>query len=250
MLRFNDKKLVFKPTLLGWLITLIFIPLFINFGQWQYAKAQKQKQRQTSYQQSDIASAEMFPQGVSFDDYDALSEQWNYRKVTVKGVYDKQHQFLLDNQVHDTRAGYHVITPLKIDQSDEYVLINRGWVPALATHSELPEIKTTAEPVTLSGMVWVPSKKYFTLEDKTDIQFKKVWQFMDISLYQQTVPIKLSSLAIKLDPQSEGGGFARQWQVSFKRIATHISYAYQWFGFAVATLMIFIYMSVKPVEAE
>jgi surfeit locus 1 family protein len=38
--------------------------------------------------------------------------------------------------------------------------------------------------------------------------------------------------------------------VSAERITTHMGYAYQWFGFAVATLLIFIYMSVNRIRPE
>jgi surfeit locus 1 family protein len=53
-----------------------------------------------------------------------------------------------------------------------------------------------------------------------------------------------------LDLASEAGGFVRNWTVSAERITTHMGYAYQWFGFAVATLLIFIYMSVSRIRPE
>jgi cytochrome oxidase assembly protein ShyY1 len=39
-------------------------------------------------------------------------------------------------------------------------------------------------------------------------------------------------------------------QMTAERITTHMGYAYQWFGFAVATLLIFIYMSVSRLRPE
>lgn len=248
-MRFNKKEITFKPSVVGLIAILICIPLFIHFGLWQYGKAQKQKMRQTSYLKSDQQEAETFP--VYLNKLDKTNkEYWQYKKISITGVYETKYQFLLDNQVHQTRAGYHVITPLKVKGSKQYVLINRGWIPANATHSDVPTIKTPTEVQQIIGQVWVPSERYFTLETQNDAQaaFKRVWQYMDVSQYQATVPINISPLLIKLDPDSEAGGFARQWTVSFKRIATHMSYAYQWFGFAAAALMIFIYMSTTVNE--
>ena len=73
---------------------------------------------------------------------------------------------------------------------------------------------------------------------------------MRLDEYQARAPFSVSTMAIKLDPASEAGGFVRNWTVSAERITTHIGYAYQWFGFAVATLLIFIYMSVSRIRRE
>lgn len=250
-MRFNNKEIIFKPSLVGLTALLICIPLFIHFGVWQYGKAQKQKMRQTSYLKSDQQKAEMFPSHLKkLNKTD--KEIWQYKKVKIEGVYEEQYQFLLDNQVHQTRAGYHVITPLKIGDSEGYVLVNRGWIPANATHSDIPVVDTPKTLQQVIGQVWLPSERYFTLEAKEETQtdFKRVWQYMDVKQYQQMVPIDVSPMLIKLDPKSDAGGFARQWTVSFKRIATHMSYAYQWFGFAAAALMIFIYMSITVNEVK
>jgi len=72
---------------------------------------------------------------------------------------------------------------------------------------------------------------------------------MNMNSYQHSVPFVVSDLAIKLDQASDAGGFVRNWQVPVERIATNIGYAYQWFGFALATLLIYIYMSVSKVTA-
>ncbi len=250
-MRFNNKEITFKPTLVGIVAILLCIPLFIHFGLWQYGKAQKQKMRQTSYLKSDQQESEMFPIDLLSTD-DNLTANWQYKKVSIVGVYQKEYQFLLDNQVHQTRAGYHVITPLKVHDSDQLILINRGWIPANATHSDIPTVETPEGSQEVVGQIWVPSKRYFTLEnpEAEQAEFKRVWQYMDVHQYQQTVPFKISPFLVKLDPKSDAGGFARHWTISFKRIATHMSYAYQWFGFAVAALLIFIYMSTTVNEVK
>lgn len=245
-MRINNQDLSFKPTVVGMIATLVCIPLFIHFGLWQYGKAQKQQLRQTTYLKSDQQPAAMFPIDLAQLNPANIAD-WQYKKVSISGEYDTRYQFLLDNQVHQTRAGYHVITPLKVAGATQYVLVNRGWLPANAVHTEVPVFETPNGLQEVVGQVWVPSDRYFTLEasDAQPTAFKKVWQYIDLKKYQQTVPFKVSPLLIKLDANSDAGGFARAWTVSFKRIATHMSYAYQWFGFAVATFLIFIYMSMQ-----
>jgi surfeit locus 1 family protein len=55
-------------------------------------------------------------------------------------------------------------------------------------------------------------------------------------------------MTIKLDQSSDAGGFIRNWQVPADRIATNIGYAYQWFGFALAALLIYLYMSITKIS--
>ncbi len=247
-LQFTIHRYIFRPTLLGIVLTLICIPLFIKFGLWQYNKAQQKIAIQSAYQTAEASGAQTFPVHITADNQLEI-DAWNYKRVKVSGSYETQYQFLLDNKVEQNQAGYHVITPFKIATSNQYVLINRGWVAGNASHAELPEFSTPGEPVTLTGQIWVPSKKIFTLEDKSVTAANKawqpVWQNMDMVQYQKNVPFSVSPFAIKLDHGEQAGGFLRNWQVPADRITTHIGYAYQWFGFAVATLLIFLYMSIS-----
>ncbi|MDO9234280.1 SURF1 family protein [Methylotenera sp.] len=250
-IQFRVNRYIFRPTLMGIVITLICIPLFIKFGLWQYNKAQQKLAIQTAYNHAKVDEAIQFPLNhIKNEQLDI--DDWKFKKVAVTGVYDTKYQFLLDNQVEGKRVGFHVITPLKIDHTSRYVLINRGWVLGKDTHTDLPIFNTPVGTQTIIGQIWVPSKKIFTLEaepmavnsGKSNSEpWKMVWQNMDIDKYKQLVPFTVSDMAIKLDQNSEAGGFVRNWQVPAERITTHIGYAYQWFGFAFATLLIFIYMS-------
>ena len=68
---------------------------------------------------------------------------------------------------------------------------------------------------------------------------------MDLERYQNSVAIKVLPIVIKLDTKSNAGGFVRNWQLPADKIATNMGYAYQWFGFAVASILIFLYTSIK-----
>lgn len=253
-IQFKVYQYLFKPSLVGIIATLICVPLFINFGLWQYNKAQQKLSIQSAYNQAKVGDALLFPAEIISNNVVEL-EDWKYKKVSVVGTYETKYQFLLDNQVDGQRVGYHVITPLKIDGSTQYVLVNRGWILGKDTHTDLPEFSTPTGKITLTGQIWVPSKKFFSLEGKANPANKNevwqaVWQNMDMAKYQKSVPFSVSAMAIKLDGDVDAGGFVRNWQVPVERIATNIGYAYQWFGFALASLFIFIYMSFTRIKQE
>lgn len=241
-LQFRMSDYVFRPTWLGTLITLVCIPSFISLGQWQYHKAE-QKQALQDLRDS-YAVETPVPMPPSVDE----PEIWKYRHVVVRGEYVPRYQILLDNQVQNERVGYHVITPLKIEGSDRYVLINRGWIAAEANHSDLPAVSTPQGSQQVVGQVWVPAKNYYSLEtpeQKNDTQWQPLWQNLDMQRYASIVPFAVSPLVIRLDSDSQAGGFSRDWPAPAERITTHIGYAYQWYGFAVAAFIIYLVVSFR-----
>lgn len=241
-MQFRFSNYVFSLSWTGLLILIICVPLFIKLGLWQYNKAKLKQDIQNSYHASLNHDALSLP--AQLDNLDA----WQYKKVKIKGHYETEYQILLDNQVEGSRAGFHVLTPLKIENTNEYVLINRGWVPGGSAHNDLPTITTPQTPVEVVGLVWIPSKKIFTLEsDAQKNQWHQVWQHMDMARYQSSVAIKVLPVVIKLDSKSNAGGFVRNWQLPADKIATNMGYAFQWFGFAIASILIFLYTSIKKV---
>ena len=245
-MQFRFLNVEFKPTLLGTLITLVCIPTFIKLGFWQYDKAALKQKIQANFEQTNAN------QSPNLKDYLLNSEQLEFKKIEVDGEYDKHYQILIDNKVENSLAGYHVITPLKIQNSDTYVLVNRGWIQGNKARADIPTFDTPKGVLKIKGMAWLPTKKIFTLEDKTqaatNAKWQLVWQNLDMQKYVKTAPIKILPIIVKLDNDSAAGGFVRNWEMSADRIVTHMGYAYQWFGFAFAALAIYLYLSIKKLN--
>ena len=54
------------------------------------------------------------------------SKQWD--QVSIYGEFDESKQILLDNVIYNGVAGYKVLTPLKIKSSENFILVDRGWI--------------------------------------------------------------------------------------------------------------------------
>ena len=241
----------FRPSWLGFLITLCCIPVFIKLGLWQYHKAEQKQALQAMYDSYSHEPPVALPQTI------AKPEEWRYRQVKVTGEYVPRYQILLDNQVDKGQVGYHVITPLRMQNTENYVLVDRGWIPAEANHSVLPEIRTPGGQQQVLGQVWLPSTKFFSFESRqpdTNYQsnWQALWQNMDMERYARSVPFQIAPVVLRLDAKSGAGGFLRDWPQPAERVTTNIGYAYQWFGFAAAAIVIFIVVSCKkmPVKDE
>ncbi|MDR2220839.1 MAG: SURF1 family protein [Methylobacillus sp.] len=237
-------KYHFQPRLLPALTALLCAALFVRLGLWQQHKAEA---KQTLQAQLD---SHMKEAPVALPDTIADAEAWRYRNVRVRGSYETHYQILLDNQVDDERAGYHVVTPLHIEGTERRILVDRGWIPAPVLHSDIPVIETPGEPLEITGNLWLPSDKIYTLESPTPAAgWQKVWQNMDMKRYRQAVPFELHPLVIRLAPDSDAGGFTRNWPRPAERMEMNWGYAYQWYGFAVAAIAIWLFLSFRKVEA-
>ena len=149
-------------------------------------------------------------------------------------------------RVEDEKVGYHVFTPFRIEASERYILINRGWVPLGDDRTVLPEIKTPEGMMDLSGVAMLPPSKLYELEQPKplDSGWQVVWQNIDLARLRKAVPFSLQPLIIQLD-QTSLGGFVRNWPRHDDKVVTHQGYAFQWYGMAVMLALFYFFVNIK-----
>ncbi|HXE39802.1 MAG TPA: SURF1 family protein [Azonexus sp.] len=227
-----------QVAILGGLLLALLLPAFISLGLWQWRKAEAKTQLQSELDTRSHDAAIAMPKTP------VAGEALRYRRVILRGSFDASRQFLLDNQVHQEQAGYHVITPLRIAGSDLHVLVDRGWLPAPADHRIVPLAEVPAGEVELSGIAVLPAKRFFNLARQPTSGWAPVWQNLDLERFRQSVAYPLQPVIVQLDPAAPGG-YVRQWPRPDERADRHRSYALQWFGFAATSLGIWGYFLVR-----
>ena len=116
------------------------------------------------------------------------AEDVAWRRVEVRGRFEPKYAVFIDNRILHGAAGYHVVMPLRIADSERYVLVNRGWVAGSPARSELPQITTPAETVSIAGLATVPSQRYFELSTKWP---RQGCQNLTLERYRETMPIAI-----------------------------------------------------------
>ena len=53
-----------------------------------------------------------------------------FRRATVSGTYDFENEFVLTSRSRNGSPGVHLITPLRLADTDTAILVNRGWAYA------------------------------------------------------------------------------------------------------------------------
>lgn len=229
-----------RALLLGGLLQLLLLPAFIALGLWQWNKAEQKTALQAALDQRSAAPA------IAMPSVPADAAALRHHRVLLRGRYDASKQVLIDNRLYREQAGYHVITPLRLEGSDMHVLVNRGWLPAPADHSRPPDTAVPAGTVEITGIAALPPGRSFTLAPQPTSGWEPVWQILDLERFRSAVDYPLQPLVVQLDPTAPGG-FVRDWPRPDERADRHRSYALQWFGFALASLGIWgFFLLRKP----
>ncbi|MDH3970882.1 MAG: SURF1 family protein [Gammaproteobacteria bacterium] len=235
----------FRPALWPTVATLLLLPLMTGLGIWQLERASWKQQLVDMHE----GRGRLSPIGLA-----AASEggDLQYRRVFARGHYDMEHQLLLDNRTFNGHAGYHVLTPLKLANSDKVVLVNRGWVPLGSSRAVLPEIPGTYGEVLVDATIKLPPKKFFRLGemDEPNTSWPKVVQQLQLEPLGQMLDVTLEPLILLLDKEDQFG-FIRDWKPVYGVTPDkHKAYAVQWFTLAVVLLMIYVGANSKRIPKD
>lgn len=219
----------------GGLLLLVLLPLFAGLGIWQLRKAEDRFGRQAELEARSRGAPAAMPEQP------AAAGELRYRRFVLRGEYESESQFLVDNRVHAGRAGYHVVTPLRLAGSTTRVLVNRGWIPAGQRRAELPGAAPPSGLVEITGIAVVPPERFFTLGAGEP---GPVWQNLDIARFRAGASYPLQPAVIQLDPAAPGG-YLREWPRPDENAGRNLGYAVQWFGGALASLGIWLHFLLR-----
>ncbi|MGB9128563.1 MAG: SURF1 family protein [Thiobacillus sp.] len=226
----------FAPTVLPTLAALFFFVLTLSLGNWQSGRADTKRELQARYEAA-VREAPIHLGSDLLDHDSALN-----RKLEVEGVFDDAHTILIDNRVLNGVAGYHVLTPLRIQGGEVYILVNRGWVATGRTRDRVPAPPTPPGVVRLEGMAVDPQTRYFELSD-TPPQ-GRVWQNLDFDRYVKATRLPLQPVLL-LQTSEQADGLQRSWPRPDTGVESHVSYAFQWYSLAATLVVLWLIINIR-----
>ncbi|MGX5915417.1 SURF1 family protein [Aliidiomarina sp. Khilg15.8] len=236
-LRVGKQHFRFHPAAL--VVTLLAIAIMVKLGFWQIDRGLEKQ----SIIDNHAAGEQASPQRLTT----ALIEQGDLVTDTVietQGEFTPGQYFLIDNQTWNGRVGYQVVALLSSETFAPYTLpVNLGWVPLPGTRDYLPEIQLPLGEVKVHGRVHIPAEKPFMLNDQvfTDSLPQRV-QYLELEALAEHLEQPIAPFSLLLDEELELG-FAREWPVVVMEPHRHYGYTLQWFGLALAALIIFVVAS-------
>lgn len=229
-------KLIFsRKWLIATILVIIAMAVMARLGKWQLDRlAQRRAFNARVQEQIDAPRLTLHGDAINAD-----LTNMEYRKVLVTGEYDNSQEIAIRNQTLNGQWGVNLVTPLRIDGSDQYILVNRGWIPGDDyQNGDWSKYDETGQ-VTVQGVI-----RYS--QDKADFGFRrdpvpkpgepplKTWNFVNIPGLSQQIPYHLLPVYIQQapDPAWTGLPFRTQPTLDLSE-GPHMSYALQWFSFAI-----------------
>ncbi len=166
---------------------------------------------------------------------------WDYRRVTVTGVFRHDQESFLQAQSRNGNFGWQVITPLeRLGQST--VLVNRGWVPF---DNKDPETRLEGQvtgTVSISGIARLPWRQGWLAREYVFDNDPVTKTFYEAALGEMAAAhdIDVAPIFVDADETLNPGGWPKGGQTVVKLTDNHLSYAIQWFSLAIAGIVIFV----------
>lgn len=112
-----------------------------------------------------------------------MAENWEYRKVILKGHFVNEEEMFVGPRVKNSKKGYILFTPFIRRDTGEKVLMERGWVSEENVNPQLRKLQHLSIPmsdnVEVLCMVRAPRERGSFQWDKAD-QNSRLWQVPDV----------------------------------------------------------------------
>ena len=214
---------------------IAFIALTLWLGRWQVDRGAEKAERQS------LLEARMHEAPVTLTGAVPSGEPLVYRRVRAKGEWIGDKQIFVDNQVHEGRAGFYVVTPLRLEGSRAAVLVNRGWIERDAQYPRAPKAAVPRGPVEVRGIATSPPKRFIELS--ADVIEGDVWQNLSVARYRERTGLEV--LPIVVLPDAASPGLAAVHEKPDAGIAKHREYALTWFSLAATALALWVALNIR-----
>ncbi len=225
-----------------WLLTTLLVLLgsllCIRLGIWQLERLE-QRRAFNAHVRAMWEAAPLTLTGQTSEDLTAME----YRAVTASGRYDFENQVALRNRYYQNQAGYHLLTPLLLDDGSA-VLVERGWIPAdgNATPADWRKYDSPGL-VTIQGQIRLGQSKPdlggapdpALAPGQTRLDF---WNIVNLERIRQQMPYPLLEVFIQpdADPTDTTPPIPFQPEIELTE-GPHLGYAGQWFTFAAILVL-------------
>jgi surfeit locus 1 family protein len=232
-----------RPSWFALLLTAAGVLLFVRLGVWQLDRADEKELLVRRYAAAVAGPLRDFAQ------VPAVAAGSLPARVRVQGSYRADRVYLLDNPRHDERGGAEVYVPLQLGEHAPWLLVDLGFLPGNGDGKlpDLPALPTGA--VTLQGLYQPPPGHGFEMGGDAlhqQTHWPKSAIYLDLAQVQPDLGHPLYPWVLALDAEP-AAIYQREHVFDFSSMppARHRAYAFQWFTFALAAVVIFLVLHRK-----
>jgi len=232
-----------RPAWWSVLLTVAGVLVFVRLGVWQLHRADYKDELLRRYAAAASAPVQAFDGLADKPPADA------YPRVRVRGRYLADRLYLLDNPKHDSMGGAEVYAPFQPANQDRLLLVDLGFLPGNGTDKppQLPPLPSDVQ--TLQGVYQPAPGSGLELGGNAlaqQTQWPKTSIYLDLDQVAADLHARLFPRVLVLDADP-AAIYVRVHTLDLSSMppARHRAYAYQWFTFAIAAVVIFLVLHRK-----
>jgi cytochrome oxidase assembly protein ShyY1 len=208
-------------------IAVLVAATCVNLGLWQLRRLDERRALNAEILDRRSASP------LSIEDVAGNAAAAPYRPATARGRYDVEHEVLVFGRSLDGEAGHHVVTPLLLPGGGA-VLVVRGWVPFAMQAAPVRAAAPPANEVRVEGFL-EPDEGDGSVAPDAD----GVVRVLDVEGIASSLPYDVFPLPLQLAEQTPPQPGSLPIPVPMPELSEgpHLSYAIQWFSFALVALI-------------
>jgi surfeit locus 1 family protein len=227
----------FTPGLVPTLAAAALVALTVALGVWQKHRGDGKERVQALYE------ARMSEAPLRLTGPVASANPLLFRRVAARGRWIARGQVYIDNQVHEGRAGFAVVTPLAIAGGKAVVLVNRGWIERNADYPRPPRVAVPEGAVEVEGLATLPAR---FLELSPDVIQGSVFQNLAIDRYRRWSGMDVMPFVVLADVPAPGLAALRERPDA--GVAKHREYELTWFLLAATAGALWIGLNVRRAQ--
>ena len=233
--------------IVGWTAAVLAIVAFVSLGQWQLSRMH-QKQAMLGAVEATLAARTALPLSVAGDAARARDYDWS----AGQGRFVDRPAFVLDNQIHAGVPGlrvYRLFAP--VDAAP--LLVDLGWTPLADRATRLPEAAVVrgdgllGRDMALRGLLAPPPSAGLALGPALAPGDAVLMTRIELEAIAADAGLPaLPPRVLRVDPALDVG-YARDLDVLPNTLPPdkHLGYAVQWFGLALAVLVIALVLTFR-----
>lgn len=214
------------------LLIAVTVPVLLSLGYWQLERANHKRT---------LLALQTLEQAKPALAVDSLKQPLpEFRTIQVRGRYDTERYWLLENRIHQGRYGFEVLSPFVTDRG-ETILVHRGWVPGDRSRRTLPEVETPAGLVSLTGVIDAGTATGFALgEEVVSPGWPRRVQWLTHNQAEQALDTSLPDLLLRLE-RGQPGMYTPTYSAVNMPPEKHTGYAVQWFAMAAVIAALYLW---------
>jgi len=224
----------FTPGLVPTLAAVALVALTVSLGVWQKHRGDGKERLQALYE------ARMSQAPVRLAGPIGAADALLFRRVAARGRWLARGQIYIDNQVHEGRAGFAVVTPLAVEGGKAVVLVNRGWIERDAGYPRAPKVAVPEGIVDVEGLATLPPR---FLELSPDVIQGAVFQNLTIDRYRGWSGIDILPFVVLADAPAPGLAALRERPDA--GVSKHREYEFTWFLLAATAAALWLGLNLR-----